>query len=78
MKSSRLLVLFQPPQNLLQGRAQQMERWVEHYVELSTRENMMPLEALNSIEYLPVLEDLDSEPTEPSEGSPSACKEILS
>ena len=55
-----------------------MERWVEHYVELSTRENMMPLEALNSIEYLPVLEDLDSEPIEPSEGSRSACTEILS
>ena len=55
-----------------------MERWVEHYAELSTRENMMSLEALNSIEYLPVLEDLDSEPTEPSEGSPSDCTEILS
>ena len=55
-----------------------MERWVEHYAELSTRENMMSLEALNFIEYLPVLEDLDSEPTEPSEGSPSACTEILS
>ena len=41
-----------------------MERRVEHYAELSTRENMMSLEALNSIEYLPVLEDLDSEPTE--------------
>ena len=46
-----------------------MERWVEHYAELSTRKNMMSLEALNSIQYLPVLEDLDSEPTEPSEGS---------
>ena len=40
-----------------------MERRVEHYAELSTRENMMSLEALNSIEYLPVLEDLDSEPS---------------
>ena len=44
-------------------RAQQMERWVEHYAELSTRENIVSLEALNAIEYLPVLEDLDSEPT---------------
>ena len=48
---------------MLQDRAQQMERWVEHYAELSTRENMVSLEALNSIQYLPVLENLDSEPT---------------
>ena len=40
-----------------------MERWVEHYAELSTRENMVSLEALNAIEHSPVLEDLDSEPT---------------
>ena len=40
-----------------------MERWVELYAELSTRENIVSLEALNSIQYLPVLEDLDSEPT---------------
>ena len=40
-----------------------MERLVEHYGELSNRENMVSLEALNAIEYLPVLEDLDSEPT---------------
>ena len=38
-----------------------MERWVEHdYSELSARENMVSLEALNAIDCLPVLEDLDS------------------
>ena len=38
-----------------------MERWVEHdYSELSARENMVSLEALNAIDCLPVLEHLDS------------------
>ena len=46
---------------IIQDRAQQMERWVEHdYSELSARENMVSLEALNAIECLPVLGDLDS------------------
>ena len=46
---------------IIQDRAQQMERWVEHdYSELSARENMVSLEALNATECLPVLEDLDS------------------
>ena len=45
----------------IKNRTQQMERWVEHdYPELSARENMVCLEALNAIEWLPVLEDLDS------------------
>ena len=40
-----------------------MERWVEHdYSELSARENMVSLEALNAIDCLPVLKDLESEP----------------
>ena len=46
---------------IIQDRAQQMERWVEHdYSELSARGNMVSLEALNAIECLPVLGDLDS------------------
>ena len=46
---------------IIQDRTQQMERWVEHdYSELSARENMVSLEALNAIDCLPVLEHLDS------------------
>ena len=49
---------------IIQDRTQQMERWVEQdYSELSPRENMVSLEALNAIDCLPVLEDLESEPT---------------
>ena len=69
MKSSRHLVLLRKktaPLNfatgeIIQDRTQQMERWVEHdYSELSARENMASLEALNAIDCLPVLEDLES------------------
>ena len=38
-----------------------MEHWVQHYSELYS--NVITEEALNNIECLPVLEDLDSEPT---------------
>ena len=37
---------------IIQVRAQQMDRWVKHYPELSARENMVSLEALNATECL--------------------------
>ena len=40
-----------------------MSRWVEHYLDIYSRENSVTQEALDSIEDLPVLEELDSEPT---------------
>ena len=40
-----------------------MKRWVLHYSELYARENVVTKEALNNIECLPVLEELDSKPT---------------
>ena len=40
-----------------------MECWVQHYSELYSRENAVTKEALNNIECLPVLEELDREPT---------------
>ena len=40
-----------------------MDHWVQQYFELYSRENVVTEEALNNIEYLPVLEELDSEPT---------------
>ena len=44
-------------------RAKQMSRWVEHYLELYSRQNIVTQGALDSIQDLPVLDDLDSEPT---------------
>ena len=40
-----------------------MECWVQHYSELYSREIVVTKEALNNIECLLVLEELDSEPT---------------
>ena len=44
--------------------AQKKERFVDYYFELYDRENLVPEEALNVIKCLPVLEELDIEPTE--------------
>ena len=44
-------------------RGKQIGRWVEHYLDLYSRENCVTQEALDGIEYLPVLEELDTEPT---------------
>ena len=48
---------------VIQDREQQVERWVEHYTELYARENVVAEDALNAIECLPELEELDREPT---------------
>ena len=48
---------------VITDRGKQMRRWVEHYLELYSRENSVTQEALDAIEELPVLEELDSEPT---------------
>ena len=42
----------------------QMESWVEHYFELYSTENNIRGEALDKIESLPVMTELDTEPTE--------------
>ena len=47
---------------VIQDRKQQIERWVEHYTELYARENVVTEDALNAIECLPELEELDREP----------------
>ena len=41
----------------------QMNRWVEHYSELYSRENIVTPSALDKIERLPVMEELDAMPT---------------
>ena len=41
----------------------QMKRWVEHYLELYSTENTVSEEALNSIQLMPIMVELDSEPT---------------
>ena len=42
----------------------QMERWVEHYLELYSTENTITDQALDTIKTLPVMTELDTEPPE--------------
>ena len=49
-------------ENITNGR-KQMERWVEHYVELYSTENTVTEEVLNSLQLMPIMVELDSEPT---------------
>ena len=41
----------------------QLERWVEHYSNLYSRENIVSRSALDAVEYPPTMEELDKEPT---------------
>lgn len=41
-----------------------MRQWVEHYLDHYFRENSIIKEALDDIEDLPILEELNFEPTE--------------
>ena len=45
------------------NQAQQMNRWVEHYSELYSKERTVTQSALDNIECLPTMEELDVEPT---------------
>ena len=45
---------------VITDKGKQMERWVEHYSELYSRENSVVDSALDAIEPLPIMEDLDA------------------
>ena len=48
---------------VITDKGQQMERWVERYSDLYSRQNVVTTAALDAIECLPVMEELDTEPT---------------
>ena len=48
---------------VITDKGKQMDRWVEHYSELYSRENVVVTSALDAIEPLPIMEELDAEPT---------------
>ena len=43
--------------------AKQVERWGEHFSELFSTENVVVALALDAIEHLPIMEELDAIPT---------------
>ena len=48
---------------VITDKGQQMERWVEHYSDLYSRQNVVTSAALDAIECLPTMEELNTEPT---------------
>ncbi|XP_076032369.1 uncharacterized protein LOC143020093 [Oratosquilla oratoria] len=48
---------------VITDKGKQMDRWVEHYSELYSRENTVAPSALDAIEPLAIMEELDAEPT---------------
>jgi hypothetical protein len=48
---------------LIKDRGEQMERWVEHYVDLYSKENVGTDTAMENTTPLPTMEELDSPPT---------------
>ena len=48
---------------VITDRGHQLERWVEHYSDLYSRENIVSPSALDAVECLPTMEELDTEPT---------------
>lgn len=54
------------------NKTKQMERWVDYFSELYSRENVVT-SALDAIEPLPIKEELDAEPT-----TEELCKAINS
>ena len=44
---------------LITDERKQMERWVEHYLELYSTENTVSEEALDSIKLIPIMVELD-------------------
>ena len=47
----------------IQDKGKQMERWVEHYSELYSRQNQVTDDTLDAIESLPLMAELDEKPT---------------
>ena len=48
---------------VITDKGQQMEKWVEHYSDLYSRQNVVTSAALDAIGCLPTMEELDTEPT---------------
>lgn len=48
---------------IIKDKGKQMERWVEHYSELYLRDNSIADSALDAMECLPVMEELNALPT---------------
>ena len=48
---------------IIADKGQQMERWIEHYSDLYSRENTVSPATIDVIKCLPTIDELDSEPS---------------
>ena len=48
---------------VITDKAYQLDRWVEHYSELHSRENVVHQSALDAIDHLPLMPELDEVPS---------------
>ena len=48
---------------IISDKKKQMDRWKEHYSDLYSRENSVTASALEAIEPVPIMEELDAQPT---------------
>jgi hypothetical protein len=51
------------PGKIITDRRKQMEGWIEHYLELYSAHNVVTDAALSVINQMPVLDELNKEPT---------------
>ena len=49
--------------DIISDKPKQLERWMEHYLELHSHENKISQQALDALESLPVMKKLDAKPT---------------
>ena len=63
LPKSKTASLKSPSGEVITGKSKQMERRVEHYSELYSRENIVVTSALDTTEPLPTMDELDTEPT---------------
>ena len=50
-------------EEVITDRGHQLERWVEHYSDIYTRENIVSPSTPDAVECLPIMEELDTEPS---------------
>ena len=50
-------------EEVITDRGHQLERWVEHYSDIYSREHIAPPSALDAVECLPTMEEQGTEPT---------------
>ena len=60
---SKMAFLKSATGEVITDQGRQMERWVEHYSDLYSRENTVTPSALGTIKCMPIMEELDAEPT---------------